>query len=1353
MAETLTDIINNEETPNFPHDMSIQDRFEKVRNSVDFSANPYLQLSDAEKASFNPTNVLLKPEDITDITSDTETIIANTFRKSLLDLQSTGDRMAFAIGNTLAGVSGDTLGAQLRNQSADSLLKMMEESRFIDSNLGDAETWTAKFTGGALSFAELVALGTVGGAAASGAFIGAQSLSNGGLNDIQKYLETHDSLEGYETDPVNLALDYLNAVFQIATEHYLGTGRLVNGKVLQAGKTSSAIAKEVLDNFIQEAGQGMADDVTEILKGNEDLSILAENAWGYVQDGIIGAILGGVAGGTMYHANKTMAKQKIHQINQVLHPNATEEELAQHDENVWRRTEEKVLKSFAPELIAEAEAVNDRGKIRENLRQKVEAMYRDADMSEKQKVQAIEATTTVELENLLYDTIERKIPITSHPILQGEVNELGWFRNGIPANRRSEIDALNKEITDLKAQQKELLSQEQVNYKKLGEIEDKIDQFNRTLPEKIKDLVVEDRNTIRDMLNEQRNRLNQNMYHKQVLRKIQETAKKAELDAEKLAGQMAEGAEKARATREQRETAQQTKEAKIRNLREQREIASAIKRLKYKTTVEKTNKTSEMPWWAMNQVAPIAVEDLRELSLPQQWADKITITYKGDTFDIVRGWSDYTIHLVKNGERVSAITVEDNGKVQETFTDADYREQGNAGKIVEVAENLFGPLTITIAEGNTDAEEFWFGRDYTKEIAPRTYIKDTALASNEQFNLATENARLDAENPPHEGETITVDGKERTVYNSNGDRIAQSAEALTNFWRWFGDSKVVDEQGRPLVVYHGTDAKFDTFDNTNVKTGAVQGAGYYFANKGKANKYGKIRMPVYLSIQNPFVIDTGDTVTKAISNTYDISRFDIAREFGIGDNSNPNYPEPTAQAITDFLKSKGHDGVWSRETKNTYELTAFEPNQIKSTGNRGTFSPDTGNIYKQGRADKATGKDTSRGAYFPEYRFIQKTANMDASTLAHELAHDWGQENFRWMRSGKASPEFMRAWGAVEKAIGITKNDTYFTYDASEKFARAYESWLMQREDWSNILKIENDKDRKDVEQAMEDYRRELVDIYDSLTNEYFQKAWGKAGELKPELAAWFERSNKFDSLDARVDRGEITKEEAAEEKLSDMVTATVNESVDNMPVVDKRTVETLQTLDTLEKDAKKFEVEGGNVNRLQRRLNYISLAKDMALNNDALGRHETHRDMVAAAQAADDFVRTRLDDALAIINGEMAEQDGIFSSELYTALLRKASAENDFNLLDDLRNSKIANELAKEMGQRVAGFRDFTGSGDLDVMSALKALDKRYEKAYGEKQKQKVETELKEYDSILNEQDKIADGQLEEILNEMECQ
>src|SRR5690606_3733614 len=60
------------------------------------------------------------------------------------------------------------------------------------------------------------------------------------------------------------------------------------------------------------------------------------------------------------------------------------------------------------------------------------------------------------------------------------------------------------------------------------------------------------------------------------------------------------------------------------------------------------------------------------------------------------------------------------------------------------------------------------------------------------------------EAPLSVGETIDVDGVSRPTTNSNGQPIAATEEGIRNFWRWFGSSRVVDDQGRPLVVYHGT---------------------------------------------------------------------------------------------------------------------------------------------------------------------------------------------------------------------------------------------------------------------------------------------------------------------------------------------------------------------------------------------------------------------------------------------------------------------------------------------------------------------------------------------------------------------
>lgn len=89
-----------------------------------------------------------------------------------------------------------------------------------------------------------------------------------------------------------------------------------------------------------------------------------------------------------------------------------------------------------------------------------------------------------------------------------------------------------------------------------------------------------------------------------------------------------------------------------------------------------------------------------------------------------------------------------------------------------------------------------------------------------------------------------------------------------NFKNWFGDwendpenaSKVVDDQGRPLVVYHGTDADFTIFDisksGSNTGNTGFYGRGFYFSDKeSTASAYGESLIPVYLDIKNPFYAD------------------------------------------------------------------------------------------------------------------------------------------------------------------------------------------------------------------------------------------------------------------------------------------------------------------------------------------------------------------------------------------------------------------------------------------------------------------------------------------------------------------
>ena len=144
------------------------------------------------------------------------------------------------------------------------------------------------------------------------------------------------------------------------------------------------------------------------------------------------------------------------------------------------------------------------------------------------------------------------------------------------------------------------------------------------------------------------------------------------------------------------------------------------------------------------------------------------------------------------------------------------------------------------------------------------------------------------------------------------------------FRAWFGDSKVVDAQGKPLVVFHGTQApaEFDTFDAARIRNFS-QGGFWFTSDLNYASGFVPTSrvMSVFLSIQNPATWE----------------QYDAAAKEGDG----------TTASIQEILTRQGYDGV-AFGTAGSPTWIAFTPTQIKSaTGNRGTFSPTDPNILMQ----------------------------------------------------------------------------------------------------------------------------------------------------------------------------------------------------------------------------------------------------------------------------------------------------------------------------------------------------------------------------------------------------------------------
>jgi hypothetical protein len=171
--------------------------------------------------------------------------------------------------------------------------------------------------------------------------------------------------------------------------------------------------------------------------------------------------------------------------------------------------------------------------------------------------------------------------------------------------------------------------------------------------------------------------------------------------------------------------------------------------------------------------------------------------------------------------------------------------------------------------------------------------------------------------------------------------------SLPAFRDWFGDSKVLNEDGSPMVVYHGTASEFDSFDpsmaGSSIDAGKL-GRGFYFSQDARwAGQYAENAtrnggsanvIPAHLSMRSPLVLEGAGDVWSKLRKT--------SKEWGITDDpvtdasNTPNHAWATR--FTEEAKSRRFDGVILPSKFKQTEFVVFDPKQIKSAiGNSGRF--------------------------------------------------------------------------------------------------------------------------------------------------------------------------------------------------------------------------------------------------------------------------------------------------------------------------------------------------------------------------------------------------------------------------------
>ena len=174
-----------------------------------------------------------------------------------------------------------------------------------------------------------------------------------------------------------------------------------------------------------------------------------------------------------------------------------------------------------------------------------------------------------------------------------------------------------------------------------------------------------------------------------------------------------------------------------------------------------------------------------------------------------------------------------------------------------------------------------------------------------------------------------------------GERKSVRDRATANFLRWFGDSKVVDEKGEPLVVYHVTANDFSVFggtDNIAQAMGGTEQSFFFTSTPGRAEDFAAMSgdwydeatgtrkgrenlMPVYLSLKNPLVVN------RLIEDVGEI--FDLIAQAQAEGRDGVILPRT-------YDYSMYHSGAYNEEVP---VYIAFNPTQIKSAiGNNGDYS-------------------------------------------------------------------------------------------------------------------------------------------------------------------------------------------------------------------------------------------------------------------------------------------------------------------------------------------------------------------------------------------------------------------------------
>lgn len=268
----------------------------------------------------------------------------------------------------------------------------------------------------------------------------------------------------------------------------------------------------------------------------------------------------------------------------------------------------------------------------------------------------------------------------------------------------------------------------------------------------------------------------------------------------------------------------------------------------------------------------------------------------------------------------------------------------NAGLLSKI-KNFFKDLWIKVTNWNSVRPHLiaYYQMINRGEYSNRELPVETlsqARARQEEYSKEMQDILANAKRDS-EGHLLAPNGRKSNLTERQYAQVRTKA-----FKDWFGDwennpsdaSKVVDENGEPLVVYHNTPFEFNGIFDMDHKSRIMPWTSEPFGHVGTqetANKIKGTQFALFLNIRNP--LETPDFVHETVSSML----LELYKQGIISRDKYSSLRGISNSELRDLMLSLGYDGTKyeNKAEKGGTSYSFIAPNQIKSaTDNVGTFS-------------------------------------------------------------------------------------------------------------------------------------------------------------------------------------------------------------------------------------------------------------------------------------------------------------------------------------------------------------------------------------------------------------------------------